>query len=168
MVEPGRPSSTLGASPDLPSSPRAAAWLWAVCVAVAVVATFLPAVGNDFVAWDDDLNITENPFFRGLGPAELRWMFTTTLGGHYQPLSWLTLGLDYALWGMNPRGYHLTSVFLHGGNAVWVYVLALVLLRRALPDATPRALRAAAAVAALVFGVHPLRVESVAWVSERR
>jgi len=81
-----------------------------VALVLAVFAAFLPTLGSDFVAWDDDLNFTENPYYRGLSPAHLRWMLTTLHGGHYQPLSWITLGLDYVVWGMNPVGYHLTNL----------------------------------------------------------
>jgi tetratricopeptide (TPR) repeat protein len=139
---------------------------WPVALALLVIGCFLPALRADFVNWDDDLNFTNNKAYRGLSLSHLRWMFTTVQGGNYQPLSWLTLGLDYTLWGMDPAGYHLTSVLLHATNAVLVYLLVQVLLRRA--GAEPVGLRAAAAVGALFFAVHPLRVESVAWVTERR
>src|SRR5207302_693630 len=135
-------------------------WVLALLVALVVFAAFAPALSNGFVNWDDDVNITDNPHFRGFSAAHLRWMFTTTLMGHYIPLTWLTLALDYALWGMNPRGYHLTSVLLHALDAALVFLVA----RRLLRDAPV----GAAAAAALVFGLHPLRVESVAWVTERR
>ncbi len=133
-------------------------------IVAAVLACFLPALHGDFVAWDDDLNFTENPNYRGLAPAQLRWMATTFHGGHYQPLTWLTLALDHAVWGMDPTGYHLTSVLLHAVNAVFVYRLIIALLARtSLPvGGFP------AAAGALFFAIHPLRVESVAWASERR
>src|SRR5262245_51561085 len=101
----------------------------AAAIVLAVGSSFLPVVANDFVDWDDDLNLTSNPAYRGLTPAHLRWMFTTTHGGHYQPLSWLTLALDHALWGMDPTGYHLTNLALHAVNAVLLYVLIVALLR---------------------------------------
>ncbi|HEX9417416.1 MAG TPA: hypothetical protein VGA81_00055, partial [Methylomirabilota bacterium] len=100
-------------------------------IALVVIACFLPTLRNDFVLWDDDLNFTDNPSYRGLSWRQLRWMFTTVHGGHYQPLSWVTLGLDYTLWGMNPTGYHLTSLLLHAVNAVLVYYVVVALLRRA-------------------------------------
>jgi tetratricopeptide (TPR) repeat protein len=138
-------------------------------VVLATLAVFLPALDAGFVNWDDDENFLRNPHYRGLGPQQLRWMLTAYHMGHWTPLTWLTLGLDHALWGMDPRGYHLTSLLLHAGSALLVYVLALRLLRRALPAATGEVdLRIGAAAAALLFAVHPLRVESVAWVTERR
>ncbi|TMA47342.1 MAG: tetratricopeptide repeat protein [Deltaproteobacteria bacterium] len=136
-------------------------------ILVLVVFTcFLPTLGNDFVAWDDDLNFTENPNYRGLSWSNLRWMLTTVHGGHYQPLSWMTLGLDYVVWGMSPTGYHLTNLLLHAANAVAFYLVVAALLRRLSPSGS--GMPAAAAVGALLFAIHPLRVEAVAWASERR
>src|SRR5579862_3115769 len=159
-------------APAPAAAPRARGGMrWMCClVACAVVVAFAPVWNCDFVNWDDSINLLENPAYRGLSAAHLRWMFTTFRGGHYQPLSWVTLGFDYTLWGMQPRGYHLTNLLLHTANALLVFALARTLLRHA---ATPRAaedsrLTFAAACAALVFAIHPLRVESVAWVTERR
>lgn len=132
--------------------------------------TFLPTLANDFVNWDDSDNLTENRFYRGLGWAQLRWMWTTTLMGHYIPLTWMTFGLDYLVWGMNPAGYHLTNLLLHTANAGLFYVIVQRLMSAALNDTLVHngSLRLSAAFAALLFGVHPLRVESVAWATERR
>lgn len=88
--------------------------------------------------------------------------------GHWIPVTWLTFSLDHALWGMNPFGYHLTNVLLHSVNAVLFYLLALRLLRLALTTAGTGTIRLGAIVAALFFAVHPLRTESVAWITERR
>ncbi|MFA6004300.1 MAG: hypothetical protein WC881_09555, partial [Elusimicrobiota bacterium] len=76
---------------------------------------FLPALRNGFVSWDDPDTILRNEHFRGLAWSNLRWMFTSTQMGNYQPLSWLTLALDYKLWGLEPFGYHLTNLLLHCG-----------------------------------------------------
>src|SRR5439155_281622 len=145
-----------------------AGWMIPAGVALVAVACFLPTLRNDFVLWDDDLNFTDNPRYRGLSWRHLRWMFTTVHGGHYQPLSWVTLGLDYLIWGLNPAGYHLTSILLHCVNSVLFYSVAQALLqwRLAAVPAERRAL--GAAVGALFFALHPLRVESVVWASERR
>src|SRR6266850_4502463 len=140
--------------------PAIARWAVPAGVALAAIACFLPTLRNDFVLWDDDLNFTDNPSYRGLSWRQLRWMFTTVHGGHYQPLSWVTLGLDYTLWGMDPTGYHLTNILLHAVNAVLVYRLIAALV----PGVSARA----ATIGALLFAIHPLRVESVAWVTERR
>jgi tetratricopeptide (TPR) repeat protein len=96
-------------------------------------------------------------------------MVTSAHMGHWIPLTWLTLGLDYTLWGMDARGYHLTSLVFHAATAVAVFALACRLLEQALPrNTSPSDITVGAAAAALLFAVHPLRVESVAWVTERR
>jgi protein O-mannosyl-transferase len=131
-------------------------------------ATFLPGLSGEFLNWDDDVNFLVNPNFRGLGWSNVRWMFTTTHEGHWIPLTWLTLGLNYALGGMDPRGYHLVSLVFHAASAVLFYFAALRLIGAALPAAGPAALSWGGALAALLFAVHPLRVESVVWITERR
>src|SRR5437870_10292749 len=133
-----------------------------------VLLAFLPTLHNGFVLWDDDLNLLDNPAYRGLSLAHLRWMFTTTLAGPYQPLSWLTLGLDYVVWGMNPKGYHSTSLVLHAAGTVALYVLLVAMLERERERGSDLGVAAAAVVGALFWGIHPLRVESVAWATERR
>jgi tetratricopeptide (TPR) repeat protein len=95
-------------------------------------------------------------------------MLTTTHMSNFSPLSWLSYAADYALWGLNPVGYHLTNVLLHALNAVLFFFLAGRLLRAAFPAEPARKLELGAVVAALAFAVHPLRVESVAWAAERR
>src|SRR3989475_3334698 len=144
-------------------------WLVPVVIALITCAAFLPTLQNQFVNWDDVENFLDSPHYRGLAWTHLRWMWTTHLG-HYIPLTWMTLGLDYLLWGMNPVGYHLTSLVLHAANAVVFFFVVRRILTRALPSPSERghALAVAAGFAALVFAIHPLRVESVAWVTERR
>src|SRR5438132_13123211 len=138
-------------------------------VALLTLTAFLPTLHNQFVNWDDADNFLENPHYRGLGWTHLRWMWTTHRG-HYIPLTWMTLGLDYLLWGMNPFGYHLTSLLLHAANAGVFFFVVRRILTQALPSRSERghALAVAAGFAALVFAIHPLRVESVAWATERR
>ena len=159
------------AAPDLPApdAPAAILWRWLGPLACALVtlAVFWPVLRNQFVDWDDDTNFVNNPEFRGLGWANLRFMLTTTLMGHWIPATWITFGADYLLWGMNPRGYHLTNLLLHAAAAVAVYFLSLRLLRATMAG-NEQALRLGALAAALFFAIHPLRVESVAWVTERR
>jgi protein O-mannosyl-transferase len=132
---------------------------------------FLPVLSNQFVEWDDYENLVSNTHYRGLGWSQLKWMFTTFHMGPYQPLSWVTYGLDYLIWGMNPTGYHLTNLMLHAANGVFFYFVARRLIVAALSMAMDQEywqLDAGAFFAALVFAIHPLRVESVAWATERR
>jgi tetratricopeptide (TPR) repeat protein len=141
-------------------------WKAFLGVAAITFAVYLPSLGSDFVRWDDDRNFVENPAWRGLGASNLSWMFTRFHMGHYQPLSWVTLGLDYAVGGMNPRGYHLTNAFLHALAAGTFALLAASLLARGMPGLA----RASwlGAVVALFWALHPLRVEAVSWVTQRR
>lgn len=136
-----------------------------VLIALAVAVAFWPTVDAQFVHWDDDANFLNNVHFRGLGWRNVGWMLTTFHMSNYQPLSWLTSAVGYALWGMNPAGYHATSVALHALNAVLFYFLAARLLRHARGAASVGALSIAAAFATLFFAVHPLRTEPVAWLS---
>jgi len=149
---------------------------------------FMPALRCGFVGWDDPMNFLQNEHYRGLGWANLHWMFTTFHMGNYQPLSWLTLGADYKLWGMDAHGYHLTNVLIHAANAALLCTLCTRLLswppqrsQRPLlggagceaPDGRLAgkdgwSLAVAALFGALFWSLHPLRVESVAWVTERR
>jgi Flp pilus assembly protein TadD len=147
---------------------KLASYLIPGLVALITFVVFSPALRNGFVNWDDFETIVENHNFRGLSWSHWRWMFTTFHMGHYQPLSWLTLSLDYRLWGLEPFGYHLTNIFLHSANAVLFYFVSRRLLALAAPDSDGIVLRIAAGFAALVFAIHPLRVESVAWATERR
>src|SRR5438094_4563251 len=144
-------------------------WLVPALIALVTFAAFLPVLQNQFVDWDDQRNFLDNHHYRGLGWTHLRWMWTTHLG-HYIPLTWMTLGLDYLLWGMNPVGYHLTNLLLHAANAVVFFFVVRRLLTRALSSPSERghALALSAGFASLVFAIHPLRVESVAWATERR
>jgi protein O-mannosyl-transferase len=150
---------------------RTPSWITAdlllpLALATVTLAVFAPVIGHGWVDLDDDHNFLRNPHYRGLGASQLRWMLTAVVSGHWVPVTWLTHGLDHVLWGMNPAGYHLGNVLLHAANAALVYVLARRLLALAMPGTTSGWL--GASTAALLFALHPLRVESVAWISERR
>src|SRR6266567_1497687 len=138
------------------------AWLLVPIIFVLTFAVFLPTLSAGFVNWDDDKNFLENPYYRGLGWTQIHWMWTSHHMGAWIPVSWMTLGLDYAVWGMQPFGYHLTNVLWHSANAVLFYLIVLALFGK-----SPAAVLGAS-FSALVFAVHPLRVESVAWITERR
>jgi len=148
-------------------------WYHALIPSAVVLFTllaFLPSLQNGFVDWDDYDNFLQNPNYRGLNWSHLRWMFSTNYLGNYRPLTWVTFGLDYNLWGMNPVGYHFTSLLLHTANALLVYFLSLRLLSAAWSADSPSkdiGLKLAAALSAVLFAVHPLRVEAVVWLSAR-
>ena len=165
-----KPSSARAPEKDASGRPRRTA-LVALCLATATFIAFLPALGNGFLNWDDDELILRNPHIRGLGAGNLKWMFTTFYFGPYMPVTWVSYALDYSLWGTDPFGYHLTNLLLHAANAALFYLLATMLLHSAMPapsDGSRTRRRLSAAFAALLFAVHPQRVESVAWATERR
>jgi protein O-mannosyl-transferase len=147
-----------------------AEYVIAFIVGLVTFTVFIQALSNDFVNWDDHETLLNNSRYRGLGWTELRWMFTTFHMGHYQPLSWVSFAIDFLVWGTNPVGYHLTNVVLHALNAVLFFFLARLLLSVAVKsnDQSENMVRVSAGLAALLFSVHPLRVESVAWATERR
>ena len=129
---------------------------------------FVPVLDAEFVNWDDDWNIVRNTAFRGFGSENLSWMFTTFHAGHYQPLTWLTLALDYRFWALDARGYHLTNLLVHGAATLAFFFVARRLLRLSTGLTLGSYVTVSAAATAALFAVHPLRVESVAWVTERR
>jgi tetratricopeptide (TPR) repeat protein len=130
----------------------------AVCAALAaaVAALYWPAVGFNFVSLDDPVYVFDNPPVRaGLSWAGVQWACTTLHASNWHPLTWLSLMLDATLFGPGPSGFHAVNVALHACNTV---LLFLVLRAEPWP----------AVLAAALFGLHPLRVESVAWVAERK
>lgn len=144
--------------------------LTAIGIFAATFITFLPTLHGGFV-WDDTPFIINNPHIRNFGWANLQWMLSTNFGGHYIPLLWLSHAVEYRLFGIHPLGYHLINNTLHAANAVLVYFISSRLIAWADPagfGSGMRPLRLAAVVSSLLFSLHPLRVESVAWISERR
>ncbi|HZO43495.1 MAG TPA: tetratricopeptide repeat protein [Methylomirabilota bacterium] len=165
---PARPvTRTLGVLPRPLTARLLAPRLIPLALALITFLVFMPALWGGFVAWDDQVNLYDNPEYRGLTWPQIRWMFSNVTMGHWIPLTWLTFGLDFVLWGMNPFGYHLTSLVVFAANAPALYFVARRLLRSAtsFDEAT---LTVSAVAATLFFALHPLRAESVAWATERR
>jgi tetratricopeptide (TPR) repeat protein len=143
-------------------SPRALRWRApAVCLALAAItfAVFGQTLHHEFVNYDDDEYVYQNPAVtRGLTWKGIAWAFTKPHAGNWHPLTWLSHELDCQLYGLNPAGHHLSNVLIHIAT-----VIALFLVLREMTGAFwPSAFVAA------VFAIHPLRVESVAWVAERK
>ena len=133
----------------------------AVCglLLLAVIAVFGQTAGHDFVNFDDNLYVYENPHVSGgLTGAGTAWAITAFHAHNWHPLTWLSHMLDCQLYGLKPGGHHLTNVLLHAAAAVLLFLA----LRRMTGALWPSAWVAA------VFAIHPLRVESVAWVAERK
>jgi protein O-mannosyl-transferase len=132
-----------------------------ICVALAasVFLVFGQALRNDFVNYDDGQYVFANSHvLKGLTAENVGWAFTRIHCDNWHPLTWLSHMLDCQLYGLNPAGHHLTSLLLHAATAILLF-LALLRMTGAL---------GASAFAALIFAVHPLRVESVAWIAERK
>ncbi|TMA81673.1 MAG: tetratricopeptide repeat protein [Deltaproteobacteria bacterium] len=139
--------------------PGARALALAAALVLVTLVVYWPVVGSDFVNLDDDRYVTANPHVqRGLSLAGLRWALSSGEASLWLPLTWLSHMADCQLYGLAPAGHHVTNLLLHAANAA---LLLAVLVR------VTGSLWSSAAVAAL-FALHPLRVESVAWVAERK
>lgn len=143
------------------------------------LAAFWPVIHNDFIIYDDAAYVTENPrVLAGLTWRQAGWAFRTSCAGNWHPLTVLSHMLDVQLFGLNPAGHHLTSLLLHAANAVLLFLV----LRRATQPSNPQLPTSRlesrpppaldpfwlCAMVAGLFALHPLRVESVAWVAERK
>jgi len=129
-----------------------------VLVAITAI-SYLPSVNNDFIpTWDDMDFVTNNPIIKSLSPANIRLMFTTQVAGMYVPLPMLTYAIEYSIWGLNPVPFHVTNLLLHLISTFLVFRI-LCMLKLKVPYA---------AAAALIYGIHPMGTESVAWVTERK
>lgn len=134
---------------------RSKPWAWkAVLIVLLTFIAYLPAMQGGFV-WDDDDYVTDNGALRSLDGLCRIW-FEPGAVHQYYPVVYSSFWLDYHLWGLNPLGYHIINVLLHAANAV---LLGLVLRRLAVPGAW---------FAAAIFALHPVHVESVAWITERK
>jgi Flp pilus assembly protein TadD len=134
-------------------------WLLGLLLALLTVAVFWPATGDDFINYDDNLYVTENIHVQsGLTWENIKWAFTNPVADNWHPLTVLSHMLVCQFFGLKPWAHHLTNVLIHAANA-W---LLFALLRR-MTGATWRSL-----LVATLFAVHPLRIQSVVWVSERK
>jgi tetratricopeptide (TPR) repeat protein len=144
----------------------------ALLIFIATVAVYLPALKNDFV-WDDVTYLVENSWIRRLDAQSLSALFFSFRAGNWHPLTWVSHAVDYRFWGAAPAGHHGVSIVMHACNAVLVFFLAILLLSRSgrrggQVRGTEGGCVIAAGVTALLFGLHPVHVESVAWVAERK
>ena len=145
-----------------------------VLLALAVFAVFGQTLRHGFVNFDDDLYVYQNPVvLKGLTFQGVSYVFTHQMCDYYHPLTMLSLMLDNQVYRLNAGGYHLTNVLLHAATTILLFLV----LRRMTGTRTDKSSGAAAtqasalwpsAFVAAVFAIHPLRVESVAWVTERK
>ena len=138
--------------------PRGRQIFWASVIAALTIAVFLEVTTHFFLGWDDRDFVYENPaVMSGLAPSSIGWALTSMSAGWY-PLTWLSHMLDVEIWGLNAGGHLATNLLIHVVNALllfWVLVRLTASVDRS-------------AFVALLFAIHPMHVESVAWVSERR
>ena len=141
-------------------APDRRVWLAAAGIALATVFVFWPVLGNSFIdLYDDGPYVLQNPAVKGgLSASGIAWAFTTVHVHNWHPLTWISHMADVQFFGLDPWGHHLTSVLLHAVNAGLVVLLFWSL----------GAPVVAAGLAGACFGMHPLRLQSVAWVAERK
>ncbi|MBI4681930.1 MAG: tetratricopeptide repeat protein [Nitrospirae bacterium] len=149
----------------------------ALLIASLTFLVYLPALKNGFVNWDDQLNVYENPYIRALDLNLLKYMFSFQ-DTMWIPITRLSHALNYAVWGLDPMGHHLTNIVFHGFNTFLVVILVIRLMEKpGFSDPAPgpgsdtayiKNTLIAGGLTGILFGIHPLRVESVAWVTERK
>lgn len=134
----------------------------------ATLMAYLPALQNGFVNFDDNAYVYENALIKSLDWPFIRDSF---LGFHYlnwHPMTMISYAADYRLWGLDPFGFHLTNVLLHSSNTFMAGITTALLIKAEGAQRPPVFVFTATGVSALLFGLHPLHVESVAWISERK
>jgi hypothetical protein len=127
----------------------------------------LRSLEGEILGWDDSRALVENTHWRGLGWDNIKYDFTATDMQMYRPLTWLSYGADYVRTGMDARGFHLTNLLLHVAVACALWAVSLRWLKSLAPETDGSAAAAIAALVALAFSLHPLRVGVVAWLSAR-
>jgi lipoprotein NlpI len=157
--------------------PKNYSYYLAALVSLLTFAVYLSSLHHEFVEWDDAQYVVENLHIRSINVAFIKWAFTDFHAGNWHPLTWISHAIDYAIWGLNPLGHHLTNVILHTVNSFVVVLLIMRLLNvareTALKKRLPvflddRTILITGGATGLLFGLHPLHVESVAWVAERK
>ncbi len=131
----------------------------ALLIAVLTFIAYLSALGNGFTNWDDQVYVYQNPLLKDLSLQGLKALMAMNLGGNHHPLTMLSLALNYSISGLAPYSYHLFNVILHVVNSLLVFYFIYILTGLKMEVAF---------VCGLLFGIHPMHVESVAWVSARK
>jgi len=130
-----------------------------LCLAVGILAIYIPAARNPFLSVDDPVYVTDNAYVQaGLTRDTFEWALTATAAQNWHPLTWLSHALDCQIYGLNPAGPHFTNILLHALNAVLLFLLLVQVT----------ASKGRSLLVAALFAVHPLNVESVAWIAERK
>ncbi len=131
---------------------------YCLLIVILTFGLYYPALNHDFVNWDDDVHVTSNPYVHPLNIQQIKNIFTTTVCKTYIPLTTLSFSFEYYFFGAQPFVYHLNNIFLHIGVCLLIFIFGYQI------GISQRA----AFISALLFGIHPMHVESVAWVTERK
>jgi len=149
----------------------------AVSISLITLFVYLKSLQNDFVNWDDDAYVYENPYIQHINIKFIRWAFCSFHASNWHPITWVSHALDYATYGLNPWGHHLTNIILHSINTFTVVFLILTLLTTYKEKAKAEGIDTflddqnilmAGGLTGIFFGLHPIHVESVAWIAERK
>jgi len=127
-------------------------------LAVAIFTVFSNSLTNEFTNWDDDVYITQNPHITDLSISGIKNIFSVYVSCHYHPITLLSLAIDYHFWGLTPKGFLLNNILLHIINSLLFYLFLTKIFKNQLW----------AFLATILFAVHPFRIESVVWMSERK
>jgi len=144
--------------PEKHSGKRNSNYIYLIIIAVITFAAFAIALQNNFLIWDDKDYVTENAYIKEFNPQALKTMFKVYVSCHYHPLTLVSLAVDYKLWGEKATGFIFTNILWHILNSLLIFILFLKISNK----------RDIALITALLFAIHPLRVESVVWISERK
>lgn len=150
--------TTAKAANQVTTNNETSVYSWIIGVLLITAICFFPTLNNSFVNWDDDVNLLENKNTEALDAAHVKAIFTDRVIGNYNPLPILTFAIERHFVGLEPRLYHINNLLLHLFATFFAFLILIQLGLRPL----------GAAVGALLFGIHPMRVESVAWVTERK
>jgi tetratricopeptide (TPR) repeat protein len=146
-------------NPDKVFQERSTKWVMCLAMAIVTLAACAPVIGNNFISFDDPEYVTQNPNVQqGFSGETVKWAFGAFYSSNWHPLTWLSHMLDCQLYGLDPAGHHLTSLAFHIANTLLLFLLLQNLTARLWPSM----------FVALLFGIHPMHVESVAWVAERK
>jgi len=131
-----------------------------ILIILLIFIAYWPALNFDFVNWDDPYYVYKNEIIKRLNANTFKILFSTQtiVMGNWHPLTLLSLAIDHALWGLNPGGYHFTNILLHAGNSVLAGILVFQFWHLRLP----------ALFTSIAFALHPLHIESVVWITERK
>ena len=158
-------------------SPRGIQYYLAASVSIIAFLVYVPCLKNGFVNWDDNTYILENNHIRSLSPDFFQWAFFDFYASNWHPLTWISHAIDYAIWGLNPLGHHLSSLIIHAANTFLLVLLVVALMdaykenakiSRQSPVLSYWYVLFTATMTGLMFGLHPIHVESVVWVAERK